>query len=233
MKAIEKSYVFPVKNSQTYPDKVVLGVRIFFPERHANSYAIIEPPFEIPIYYDTLEKLTGKGDAFLYKGVVRNVGVLRKLSVLALGSNFRYTLYVRVKDHKGEEKDIFVGLMERFDESMVLLKALRANNLNISYRLVNVARKNSLAENLLSAESTRQMLIEANQADLELYNFARKELYPSFQREYGSQLEKDVSDYQQNRDKNFNMWNLTLSRLKQYLIYRPLLSLYRKGIVAV
>ncbi len=112
MKAIEKSYVFPVKNSQTYPDKVVLGVRIFFPERHANSYAIIEPPFEIPIYYDTLEKLTGKGDAFLYKGVVRNVGVLRKLSVLALGSNFRYTLYVRVKDHKGEEKDIFVGFLD-------------------------------------------------------------------------------------------------------------------------
>jgi hypothetical protein len=131
------------------------------------------------------------------------------------------------------DKHIFVGLTEHFDESMVLLKALLVDNLNISYRPVNVARTNNLAERLLSTESTRQMLIEANQADLELYKFARTELYPSSQRQYGSRLEKDVIDYQQNREKDFNMLNLSLSRLKQYLIYRPFLNLYRSGIVAV
>jgi hypothetical protein len=80
-------------------------------------------------------------------------------------------------------KNIFVGLTERFDESMVLLKALMAHHLNISYKPVNVARDNSLAESLLSNERTRQMLIEANQADLELYNFVRQELYPTFQQD--------------------------------------------------
>ena len=129
-----------------------------------------------------------------------------------------------------KDKNIFVGLTERFDESMLLLKALIAKNLNISYQPVNVARKNSIAESLLSNENTKQMLIEANQADLELYDFVKKELYPAFQQEYGPNLETDVASYHNNRDKNFDSRNITLSRMKQYLIYRPALYLYRKGI---
>ena len=132
-----------------------------------------------------------------------------------------------------QTKHIFVGLTERFDESMVLLKALMANTLNISYKPVNVARNNTPAESLLSNESTRQLLIEANQADLELYKFVRQEYYPTFQREYGPSLEADVADYQQIRRKNFNYWNLTLSRLKQFMLYKPLLYLYRRGVTVV
>ena len=94
-----------------------------------------------------------------------------------------------------------------------------ANDLNISFRRVNVARSNTLAQSLLSNESTRQMLIEANQANLELYNFIRQKLYPTFQREYGPSLEADVARYQQTRGNNFNFRNLTLSRLKQSMLY--------------
>ena len=132
-----------------------------------------------------------------------------------------------------QAKQVFVGLTERFDESMVLLKALMANNLNISSKPVNVSRNNTLAESLLSNERTRQMLIEANQADLQLYNFVTQELYPTYQREYGPSLEADVADYQRTRRNNFNNWNLTLSRLKQYLLYKPLIYLYRRGVTVV
>jgi hypothetical protein len=132
-----------------------------------------------------------------------------------------------------QAKNVFVGLTERFDESMVLLKALKANDLNISYRRVNVAGSNTLAKNLLSNESSRQMLIDANQADLALYDFVQKELYPMFQREYGASLEADVAGYQKTQDKKFNNRNLALSRLKQYMLYKPLLYLYRKGITVV
>jgi hypothetical protein len=105
-----------------------------------------------------------------------------------------------------------------------------ANELNISYRRVNVARDNTIKERLLSTESTRQMLIESQQADLELYDYVRQELFPSYQREYGPLLEADVADYQQTRGNNFNYWKLTLSRLKQYMLYKPLLYLYRRGV---
>jgi hypothetical protein len=132
-----------------------------------------------------------------------------------------------------QAKQIFVGLTEKFDESMVLLKALVANKLNISYKPVNVARNNTLATQLLTTESTRQMLIEANQVDLALYNFVRQELYPTYQQEYGPALDEDVAHYQQTRDNNFNYTNLTLSRLKQHVLYKPLLYLHRRGIPLV
>lgn len=132
-----------------------------------------------------------------------------------------------------QTKNIFVGLTEHFDESMVLLKALVAPDLNIAYKRVNVAHKNTIKERLLSTESTRQMLIEANQADLELYNYVRQEIYPTYQREYGPSLEADVAEYRQIRSHNFNNWNLSLCRLKQYILYKPLLYLYRKGVTVV
>jgi len=123
-----------------------------------------------------------------------------------------------------QAKQLFVGLTERFDESLVMLKSLIANNLNISYKRINVARENTLAQSLLSTESSRQMLIEANRADLELYNFATEQLYPGYQREHGPSLEADVARYREART-DFNFWNLTLSRLKQHLVYKPLLYL--------
>ena len=116
---------------------------------------------------------------------------------------------------------------------MVLLKALLANDLNISYQRVNVASDNSIKERLLATESTRQMLIEANRADLELYHFVVNELYPCYQRAYGPTLGIDVSDYLHNRQANFNHWKLNLSRIKQYVLYRPLLFLSRKGMGVV
>jgi hypothetical protein len=124
-----------------------------------------------------------------------------------------------------QEKGIFIGLTEQFDESMVMLKALMAHQLDISYKRVNVAKSNDLAKSLLADERTRQMLIEANQVDLELYNYVTQELYPSYRRQYGSRLETDVAEYQRTRHNSFNYWNLTMSRLKQYLVYKFALSL--------
>jgi hypothetical protein len=74
------------------------------------------------------------------------------------------------------------------------------------------------------------LLIEAQQADLELYNYVREEIYPSFQREYGSSLDEDVASYQKNRINNYNNRNLTLSRLKHFILYKPLLHLNRWGL---
>src|SRR6266545_3670019 len=128
-----------------------------------------------------------------------------------------------------KDKNIFVGLVERFDESMLMLKELRSKNLNISYERVNTASSNNLAKELLSNEKTRQMLVEANRLDQELYEFVKQEFYPSYQREYGPSLADDVARNQETRDNSFNSWNLNASRLKQYLIYKPVLYMYRKA----
>lgn len=128
---------------------------------------------------------------------------------------------------------MFVGLTECFDESMFLLKELFSPDLNINYARVNVARDNTIAENLLTNEKSRQILIEANQADLELYSFVTEKLFPSFQEQYGSSLKEDVANYQETRVADFNNRNITRSRMKQYVLYKPLLYLFRKGIKLV
>ncbi|HJW91852.1 MAG TPA: sulfotransferase family 2 domain-containing protein [Anaerolineales bacterium] len=132
-----------------------------------------------------------------------------------------------------QKKNIFVGLTERFDESLLMLKALVVTDLNIAYKRVNVANNNSIAKNLQANSKTREMLVEANQVDLELYEYVRKELFPAQQKEYGPSLEADALKYQQNRENNFNNLNLTLSRLKQYLLYKPLIYLYQRDLKVV
>jgi hypothetical protein len=126
------------------------------------------------------------------------------------------------------EKEIFVGLTECFDESMLLFRSLMAPALNISHEPVNVAQDNSLAENLLDTERTRQMIVEANQADLELYTYVKDELYPAYRRQYGGSLAADLARYQVSRG-TFNRRNVLLSRLKRNLLYKPMLHLYRQG----
>jgi hypothetical protein len=124
-----------------------------------------------------------------------------------------------------ETKGIFVGLMERFDESLVLLKALRAGDLDIAYAPVNVARQRTIAEELLADHRKRQTIIAANKADFELYEYAKSHLYPALQREYGGSLNHAVAEYRGRAGDGFNQRNLAASRLKQYAVYRPLTRL--------
>lgn len=125
-----------------------------------------------------------------------------------------------------EKKDIFVGMTERFDESMVLLKALRAPDLDIRYEKANVAKSSRVAKDLLSDPVTRRMIVEANRADLELYEYVQRELYPTLQRAYGGSLDDAVAELGGARHA-FNRRRLASFGMKQRLVLRPMLRLYR------
>jgi hypothetical protein len=128
------------------------------------------------------------------------------------------------------DKNIFVGLAERFDESLVLMKALVANDLRISYKPVNVAHDRRLASDLLETQSTRRLLIDAQKVDLELYDYVENELYPTYRDAYGPSLEAEVQRHRETQSNSFSHWNRSLSRLKHYLVYEPLLRSGRAGI---
>jgi len=50
----------------------VLAARVFIPQRNANTYILIEPPFEIPSYYPSPDLSSDiMGTMFINKGVVR------------------------------------------------------------------------------------------------------------------------------------------------------------------
>jgi hypothetical protein len=100
-----------VTKSVEYPDQTLLGIRVYFPDSGANSYATITPPYEIPSYYDNKNNPDGMGSMFLSKGIVRNIGVLKKIHIRVLGNNYKYSLHLLLKMKTGEPKIIFMGYL--------------------------------------------------------------------------------------------------------------------------
>ncbi len=152
-----------------------------------------------------------------------------------------------------QQQEIFVGLTERFNESLLLLKVIVANNLNIAYKRMNVAEGDTAAKRLLASEQGRAMLREGNEADHALYEFVQQEWYPRYQQAYGRTLAEDVARYQETLSQfshrpvslafmskprlfkllllldmePYNGRNVTLSLLKKYLLYRSKMQLDR------
>jgi len=119
------SYAKPSKVKDTatkYAKETILGIRAFFPTEPYNAYAEVKPPFEIPGYADkdTLGsdgKLTvaqeeiGKGRKFDGFGVVKNVGVLKSVSVNVFGNNFPEGFSVIMKDQNNRAQEFFMGYL--------------------------------------------------------------------------------------------------------------------------
>ena len=103
----------------------VMGVRVHFPTGMYNGWALVAPPFEIPAYLDkgtigsdgkinVAAEEAGRGRMFDGVGVVKNVGVLKSLSMNVHGLNFPHTVSVILKDENNEEQEIHLGTM-KFD----------------------------------------------------------------------------------------------------------------------
>ena len=105
-----------------FADDTILGVRIHFPNEPFNSYAIVKPPFEIPAY---MKKTTLQSDGTLIAddsdlrgskfdgyGVVKNVGVVKQISINVYGSNFPNGFGLILKDQNNVEQTIFLSYLD-------------------------------------------------------------------------------------------------------------------------
>jgi hypothetical protein len=111
----------PVKeDASRFAGDTVLGVRVHFPTEPFNSWAIVQPPFEIPAYMDvqelqedgtltTPQEEQGRGAKFNNFGVIKNVGVVKKVDVNVYGLNFPYGLSIILQDSNNQEKEIYFG----------------------------------------------------------------------------------------------------------------------------
>jgi hypothetical protein len=103
-------------------ERTVLGVRVRFPESTFNSYAIVRPPFEIQAYQDKEvlngDKLEpdpaskGKSDKFDNKGVIKNVGTIKEITVDVYGANYPHALEVVLMDQDYVEKSYHICYLD-------------------------------------------------------------------------------------------------------------------------
>jgi hypothetical protein len=106
----------------------VLGVRVHFPVEPFNSWARIQPPFEIPAFEamtkvaddGTIQAPTAEDKASKFTrfengyGVVKNVGVIKSVAVNVYGLNFPHGLSAVLIDADGNENVVFMGYL-KFD----------------------------------------------------------------------------------------------------------------------
>ncbi len=79
----------------------------------------------------------------------------------------------------------FVGLCERFDESMLVLQKLFPYPLTLLYRPLHVSRDNAIKQEVLNSSTARELLVAGNRLDMELYAFVRDEFYPALRAQAG------------------------------------------------
>jgi hypothetical protein len=126
------------------------------------------------------------------------------------------------------EQFIFVGLLKRFDESMVMLRRLlKPWPLDIRYTPKNVVRRHDIKRRILDDENLRRRVEQVNELDLQVYRYVVEKLYPRQQAEYGPGLEDEVEQFRAtNREPRFSL-PLIMNRARRNLLYKPALAIYR------
>jgi hypothetical protein len=150
----------------------------------------------------------------------RNNWQCRKLCGRASADEAAEVLHPRV---------FFVGLVEHFDESLVLLRHFADDvRLDIRYRRANTSRKPALNKQLLEDVDSRNLLSEANDEDLKLYRHVVEHVYPRQQVEYGPHLAQHVADLR-DANRTYRPRSNLLGTAVRLCLYKPLLPLCSRG----
>ncbi len=122
-----------------------------------------------------------------------------------------------------KNKFSFVGLVENFDESLLLMKnELQLPNLNILYNKRNVSKNpNYQSESIFENHSILKEIEDRNLLDLELYQFVNSEIFPQYYQSYGKNLETDLAQLENEKlDFKFSIVRRLLWVSYRYLVYR-------------
>ncbi len=117
--------------------------------------------------------------------------------------------------------DIFIGLVERFDESVVMLRRLLAPELNPAYRRTNVAGRNDVARELLADPVKRERLAELVRGEQILYDWVCKEWYPRQVAAAGDMLAGEVERFAADPGRGFTAFGVHLDRARMKFWLNP------------
>jgi hypothetical protein len=118
-------------------------------------------------------------------------------------------------------KEVFVGLTEKFNESLLLLKRLVVPELNVSYLRANTAENNKVARSLLADPGACETLARIYGEEIKLMKFIEQEWYPGWVKRYGPTLESDLEGFAKNPGYGFNRPNYYFSRINHHLLLQP------------
>ena len=130
-----------------------------------------------------------------------------------------------------EEKIEFVGLVERFNESLVLLKHWSGDScLDLHYRSVNVAADNTIKQRLLADAKIVALIHECHEQDNIVFRYARDVIYPRQVKKFGPGLQQAVADLEHELPGNAILsFEQFVASAKRNVIYKPLTRILRRA----
>ncbi len=128
--------------------------------------------------------------------------------------------------HELEKHYHFVGLTERFDESLRLLQALGPYPLDLRYQRLHVAQDNTAKREVLDNPEKRALLTEQNALDMELYQYVQKKVYPDQLRKASGVPPPPMAF---RRPGPLRSYRYKLNRAYHQAVYRTLVKLRRRA----
>jgi hypothetical protein len=118
----------------------------------------------------------------------------------------------------------FVGLQERFDESLVMLRRwIDDPEFDIEYRARNVASKSTIRKQLLGDPRIVALIEAHHEEDAKLYRYARDVVYPRQVARYGAALEQDLAALRARLPApQRRVVSRALAGVKRGMVYKPL-----------
>ncbi len=127
-----------------------------------------------------------------------------------------------------EEHGVFVGLLEKFEESLLLARRLVAPELHLAYHRSNTAGDNSLARELLADAGARDRLQAMYAADIPLYAWVRDHLWPRYEAAYGPDLADHAALLRQNPSRGFRRLPDLAARIQHRFWIEPWVARQRR-----
>lgn len=124
-----------------------------------------------------------------------------------------------------EKNYFFVGLTERFAESVTILRRLFPWPLVLQYQRLHITRDHTAREDVLNSESQMALLRQGNRLDLALYHFVRDELYPAFREK--AELQAREIDEKEHALSGSAVRN-RITRIYNHAVYRNLNKFRRR-----
>ncbi len=120
-----------------------------------------------------------------------------------------------------EHHGVFVGLLERFEESLLLLRRLVAPELQPYYLRHNTAESNALARQILADRERRDQLREMYAGEFPLHAYVRDVLWPRYEAAYGPGLAADAARLRAAPARGFRHWPDRLARAQGRFWIQP------------
>jgi hypothetical protein len=123
-----------------------------------------------------------------------------------------------------DERIGFVGLVERFNESLVLLRHwCEAGEVDVRYRSRNIATDNHIKKKLLADPKTVTRIEESHAEDRQLYTYARDVVYPRQVERFGPGLAAATRELEDSLPgPTILSFTQFVASAKRNLLYKPL-----------